>query len=286
MGADMLIDLRGHMAGHRLLTFALRPAPLQMSYLGYQYTCGFDAIDYRICDHGTDPPGLTEKFHVEKLLRLERTIWCYGPQEQVQRASVPPLERNGYFTFGVFQKPAKINGFIVELWCRILLQVPRSRLMILCPSFESAEGLKEVFGRRGVDPERIVPVLQGNRIEYLQLHNQVDLVLDTFPYAGVTTTCDALWMGVPVLTLLGPEPFERAGASLLPVCGLSQCVQDRPDRLLRCAMAIDRTNLLHSPEEFARRFEESELMNACRLARSVEVCFRSAWARAVLKLRL
>jgi protein O-GlcNAc transferase len=277
---DILIDLRGHMAGHRLLTFALKPAPIQMSYLGYQYTVGFDAIDYRICDQGTDPVGLTEQFHVEKLLRLNRTIWCYRPpEENPQRISYTPAEKNGYITFGVFQKPAKLNGFIIELWCRILEKVPRSKLMILVPSERTIEQLRSICGRRGIDSERVVPAFQGKREEYLSLYNRCDLALDTFPYAGVTTTCDALWMGCPMLTLLGPEPFQRAGASFLPYCGMDWFLAQQPAEYVQRADAASRTAgiLSRMRRELSIRLCGSAALQEDSLAVQVANGFRQAW---------
>jgi predicted O-linked N-acetylglucosamine transferase (SPINDLY family) len=278
---DILIDLRGHMAGHRLVTFAQKPAPVQMSYIGYQYTAGMKAMDYRICDPGTDPPGLTERFHVEKLARLPRTIWCYQPQEESQPASTAPAERNGHVTFGVFQKAAKLNGFMVELWSRILRDAPEARLKILCPSPRTIEHLRSMFHARQIVPERIESIYHADRSGYLNLHNQVDLALDTFPYSGVTTTCDAMWMGVPVLTLLGPEPFERAGASLMPPCGLECLLADHPKTYVEKAI-----RLAQNPQEILRlrpslreRMQSSELMNPHSLARAMELCFRNAWVQ-------
>lgn len=276
---DVLVDLRGHMAGHRLLTFALKPAPVQVSYLGYQYTVGFDAIDYRICDSGTDPDG-TERFHVERLLRLPRTIWCYGPQEVGDPSSSLPAARNGFVTFGVFQKPAKLNGFTVELWCRILLRVPRSRLMVLCPGPDTLHPLRTTFAERGVDPQRVVATYQARRDDYLRMHQDVDIALDTFPYSGITTTCDAMWMGVPVVSLLGPEPFERGGASLLPPCGLQGFVAEHPTLYEAVAVrwAEDLGALAEARRDLRERMRASPLMQARPLSQAIEHAYRAAWS--------
>jgi predicted O-linked N-acetylglucosamine transferase (SPINDLY family) len=279
---DLLIDVRGHMAGHRLVAFAEKPAPVQMSYIGYQYTTGVKAIDYRICDHGTDPPGLTEKWHVEKLVRLPHSIWCYQPQEQSQPAAAP-LEKNGFVTFGIFQKPAKLNGFVVEMWARILGRAPMAKLAVLCPGPQTLEHLRRQFQARQIDPERIRPLYKAPRQGYLELFAQADVAVDSFPYAGVTTTCDAMWMGAPVLTLLGPEPFERAGASLMPPCGLSTLMASHPLNYIELAVRLGNnpSPLASLRYDLRERMRSSELMDGQSLARAIEVCFREAWMQWV-----
>ncbi len=281
---DVLIDVRGHMAGHRLVAFAEKPAPVQMSYIGYQYTTGVRAIDYRICDHGTDPPGLTEKWHVEKLARLPHSIWCYQPQEQSQPATAP-LEKNGHVTFGIFQKPAKLNGFVVEMWSRILGRAPKARLAVLCPGPQTLEEVRRQFQARQIDPQRIRPLYKAQRQGYLELFAQADVAVDSFPYSGVTTTCDAIWMGVPVLTLLGPEPFERAGASLMPPCGLSTLMANHPLEYIELAVRLgnDPSPLASLRGDLRERMRSSELMDGQSLARAMEACFREAWAAWVAR---
>lgn len=275
---DVLIDVRGHMAGHRLVAFAQKPAPVQMSYIGYQYTTGVKAINYRICDHGTDPVGLTEKWHVEKLARLPHSIWCYQPQEQSHPAPAP-LEGNGFVTFGIFQKPAKLNAFVVEMWARILGRAPTAKLAVLSPGPQTLEHLRKQFQARQINPERIRPMYKTPRQGYLELFSQADVAIDSFPYAGVTTTCDAMWMGVPVLTLLGPEPFERAGASLMPPCGLSSLIANHPLDYIELAVRLgnDPLPLASLRRDLRERMLSSELMDGQSLARAMEVCFRNAW---------
>lgn len=276
---DILIDLRGHMARHRLLTFAMRPAPLQMSYIGYMYTVGFDAMDYRICDEYTDPVGSAESPLVEKPARLQRTICCYRPHEEITPASLQPAKNNGYVTFGVFQKPGKLNRQVLECWTQVLHGSPGSKLMILCPGEETLSQLRVRFAHGGIDPQRILPAFHTERRKYLCYFNDVDLVLDTFPYAGVTTTCDALWMGVPVLTLLGPAPYERAGAGLLASCGLTSCIASTAAEYIGLALRFARESerAFGSRRQLREKVRASDLMDADGLARGIEAVFRQAW---------
>ncbi|MEA2698820.1 MAG: protein O-GlcNAc transferase, partial [Myxococcales bacterium] len=204
---DVLIDLAGHTAHNRLGLFALRPAPVQMTYLGYPNTTGLDAIDWRITDRWADPPGLTEQWHSERLLRLPDGFLCYRPRADGPAVVAPPVDATGGITFATFNQLAKVSSRALTLWGRILDAVPGSRLLIKGPAFADAATRTAFAARLGASPlaahdvQLLPPVADEH--EHLSAYGQVDIALDTTPYGGTTTTCEALWMGVPVITLAG-----------------------------------------------------------------------------------
>jgi|HigsolmetaAR201D_1030396.scaffolds.fasta_scaffold01016_13 Predicted O-linked N-acetylglucosamine transferase, SPINDLY family len=268
---DILVDLAGHTSSNRLLVFARKPAPLQITWLGYPNTTGLDTIDYRITDSWADPLGQTEPLHSERLLRLPKTFLCYWPD------SVPPLQPpQGPFTFGCFNNLAKINEPLIDLWARILIGAPGSRLLL------KGKGLREqsirdrysrAFEERGVDSRRLafLPYLPDR--ERLMAYNQVDVALDTFPYHGTTTTCDALLMGVPVVTLAGRAHVSRVGVSLLEQSGLGEWIARTPDEYVALAVqaaergrAATRQTLLGS-----------SLTDNVAFARDMERAYREIW---------
>jgi predicted O-linked N-acetylglucosamine transferase (SPINDLY family) len=277
---DILDDLAGHMAANRLPVFARKPAPVQVSYLGYPNTTGVDAVDYRITDSMHDPPGRTEHFHSERLLRLDPCCWCYAPDPEAPDAGEPPALRSGGVTFAVLNKPAKATTPMVRAWAQILREVPRARLLVLGGAgtrLSEYETLRE----GGLPADRVELVPRVARDQYFALYRRVDVALDTFPYNGHTTTCDALWMGVPTVTLPGQTHVTRAGLSGLSAAGVADgLVADGPADYVSKAVALagDVAQLLRfraSARDLARR---SPLCDgpghAARLARA----YREAWA--------
>jgi len=280
---DILIDLSGHTSGNRLLVFARKPAPVQISYLGYPGTTGLSAIDYRLTDCFADPPGLTEHLHAEKLHRLSRTNWCFAAPEDAPPVQPPPASCRDHVTFGSFNNFAKVTDEVLQSWWTILRHVPRSRLLLKCAIFETkrvCEQVTGIFTAQGIEPGRLE--LQGwqpDHAMHLTLYNEMDIALDTFPYNGTTTTCDALWMGVPVITLAGPAHASRVGMSLMSSIGLSETIATTTVEYVGLAVALaqDQDRLKTIRLGLRDRMRRSPLMDAERFARDVEAAYRQMW---------
>ncbi|HET6149354.1 MAG TPA: FkbM family methyltransferase [Polyangia bacterium] len=227
---DILIDLAGHTAGNRMSLFAARVAPVQMTYLGYPNTTGLHTVDWRITDAWADPPGQTEALHSEELLRVAGGFLCFRPHPGSPEPGPLPALARGRVTFGSFNQAAKISPATMTLWAEILRQVPGARLCIKGPGF-SDPATRAAFERSlALSPLAGLPVelwghLPDERV-HLGAYGQIDIALDTWPYAGTTTTCEALWMGVPVVTLAGRSHASRVGASLLSRLGERSLIAD------------------------------------------------------------
>ncbi len=277
---DILVDLMGHTAGNRLLAFARRPAPVQVTYLGYPDTTGVGAIDYRITDNISDPPGMTDQFHTEKLARLPAAPWCYCPPPESQSTHRTPRDPVAPIVFGCFNIPPKISSPARQTWARILHAVPSSRLMLRCRGESGARRLIEQFAALGISADRleIRPHLQNHR-EHLDLYNQLDIVLDPFPYNGTTTTCEALYMGVPVIALAGRTHASRVGASLLTGIGLPDLIAGNLDQYVTIAtrLAGDKSRLDELHQTLRGRMQTSRLMDAGALTRDLERAYRQMW---------
>ncbi|MCC6206835.1 MAG: tetratricopeptide repeat protein, partial [Gammaproteobacteria bacterium] len=239
-GIDLLVDLSGHTSGHRLLTFARKPAPLQVTYLGYPATTGLTAMDYRLCTLDTDPPG-QEDWHSETLYRLPRTLWCYRPLTERMAGGPTPAMRNGHITFGSLNNLAKISPASLDCWARVLHAVPGSRLvMTSIPEGSIRQSLRDRFAARDVDPARIALHGKLPYAEYWRLLAEIDIALDPFPYTGTTTTCETLWMGIPVVTLAGETSVARSGLALLKSVGLEALVARDAADYVRIATGLAR----------------------------------------------
>jgi protein O-GlcNAc transferase len=280
---DILVDLSGHSAGNRLPLFARRAAPLQVTWLGYPQTTGLSAIDYRITDAVTDPAGESERFYSEKLLRLPGNFSCFAPPvEAPEVAGLPALSR-GFITFGSFNNPAKITPETVGLWAGALHGVPGSRMLVKGYSLAdqgSRDLLSGLFAAQGIGAERLE--LRGNTPSYrehLQLYGQVDIALDCFPYNGTTTTCEALWMGVPVVTMAGGTHLSRVGASLLQSVGMSRLVavdaQGFRDRAAGLARDLERLAQLRGT--LRATMAASPLTDGAGFTGKLEAAFGSIW---------
>ncbi len=279
---DILVDLSGHTKYNRLLVFARKPAPVQVTWLGYLNTTGLDAIDYRITDRHASPEGLLDAFHSERLLRLPDCQWCYQAPLECPEVRSPPSTRGGVVTFGAFSSPAKIGPRAIALWCRLLDRLPEARLLIVGLGLGSArEEYLSRFARLGVTPERIDLRDFQSFGDYLAMHEEVDVMLDTFPYTGGTTTCHALWMGVPVVSLVGNSAPSRGGASLLGAIGLDELVVDTPEQYLgtACSLAGDPERLSMLRAGMRARMSGSPLMDIARFAYHLEQAYRSMWRR-------
>ena len=275
---DILIDVSGHTGGIRLLLFARKPAPVQLSYLGYLNTSGLPAIDYRISDAWADPPGLSDRAHTERLLRLPQVLWCYQPPADAPVVCAPPALQRGYVTFASFNHIAKLNPRVLELWAQLLRKVPGSRLLVLAvPDEAAAARIRATMA--GIDPDRIDTLPRLARADYWQQFAGVDVALDPFPYSGGATTCDTLWMGVPVVTLAGDYGFSRSGVTILANTGMHRLIAGSAEEYLRCArgLADDLEELHRLRLSLRQRMLASPLLDAAAYVKALEAGYRQIW---------
>ncbi|MBL8865872.1 MAG: hypothetical protein JNK93_09960, partial [Planctomycetia bacterium] len=223
-------------AGNRLFALTRRPAPIQCLLFGYPNTTGIAAIDYRITDAVSDPPGETEAFNVEKLLRLEGLAWAYQPPADAPPVTPLPSLAGQPFTFGCLNNAAKISDACVRAWAKLVAAVPSAKLILLAgQSTEGAAILKERFAVAGLPPDRLELVMRLPRRDYFEAYSRCDLALDPFPYNGGVTTGDALWMGVPVLAVAGRSYVSRQGVAVLTHVGLPEFAAESPEQLVELA---------------------------------------------------
>ena len=214
---DILVDLAGHTRWSRPLVFARKPAPVQVTMIGCMQTTGLKAIDYRITDAELDPPGLTEAYNSEALIRMKCGAVCFKPEPDSPEVKPLPVTESGVFTFGSYNNLAKITPDVLDLWSEVLRRVPSSRMLLVA---DSADYLLNNLELRGISRARIEVLPRMLEREYLESHHRVDLILDTFPFNGLTVSVNALWMGVPCVTLRGNTSASRAGSLLLNRLGL------------------------------------------------------------------
>lgn len=280
-GIHVALDLAGHSAANRLPVFAVKPAPVQLSYLGYPATTGMDCFEGRIVDTHTDPPGF-EAHGSEDLLRLDRVFLAYTPPQDAPEPGPVPSDQHGFITFGSFNNLAKVNDHVVALWAKILHGCPGSRLLLksqaLADSWVRA-GLGRRFEALGIATDRLD--LRGWCIEGSPLgpYRDMDIALDPFPYAGTTTTCEALWMGVPVVTLAGARHSGRVSVSLLKAVGLGELVATDEKGYLHMALdlAADAPRRAQLRGALRPRLAASSLCDGAGLAREFESIFRRLW---------
>lgn len=238
---DILIELAGHTANNRLDVAALKPAPVQFTYIGYNNTTGLGAVDYRITDGIVDPVDTKQQF-VEELVRLPGCFLCYTPPAVIPDVGPLPASRTGCVTFGSFSCLAKIGAPCVALWARVLREVPGSRILLKNKGFYSRETqakFLQQFERHGIAANRFkLLALAPTSFEHLSIYNEVDIALDTFPYANTTTTCETLLMGVPPITMTGVTHGSRVGKTLLTNVGLENFVADSQDEFVRKAKEL------------------------------------------------
>ncbi len=274
---DVLVDLVMHSGGSRLGMFARKPAPLQVTWLAYPGSTGLTRMDYRFTDPVLDPPGETDHLYTEKSIRLE-TFWCYGPPANSPAVGPLPADTNGHINFGCLNNFSKVNGAVLELWREILAAVPKSRLVLVLPKGKVMDRVRE---KLAVAPNRLVCLPRISIAQYLDYYNSVDLALDPFPFTGGITTLDALWMGVPVVTLPGPIVVSRGSLSIFSNMGLTElAVKNKSDYVaLAVALARDQDRLRQLRAELRERLERSVLMDSARFARQVELAYRAMWQK-------
>jgi protein O-GlcNAc transferase len=283
---DILIDLSLHTAANRLLIFAHRPAPMQVSFAGYPGGTGLSTISWRISDPYLDPPG-SDGGYVEKTHRLPDSFWCYDPQAmqwEPDGGTAPevqplPAVHNGYVTFGCLNTFAKINQDVLDLWGRALAGVDYSHLLVMAPPGDCRRRVLETLARQGVKAERAEFTTYQPRREYLKQFSRIDIALDTFPYNGHTASLDAMWMGVPVISLIGRTVVGRAGLSQLSNLGLSELAVHNGEQFILLAkrLVADLPRLAELRQTLRQRMLASPLTDGKRFTRNVEAAFRTIW---------
>ncbi len=284
-GIDILVDLAGHTASNRLMSFAERPAPVQVTWLGYGGTTGMSAMDYRITDAIADPEGVADAVHSEKLVRLPNAFLCYQPPGDAPEIGPSPAAEAGHVTFASFNSLAKVTPEAASNWARVLEAVPGSRLVIKGSPFTNADirlRFVQHFAAEGIGEDRLELLAQlPSRQDYMAIYNRVDIVLDSFPYNGGTTTCEALWMGVPVVTLRGDRSVSRMAAGMLAQVGLSDLAADSEADYVAIAarLAGDADRLAELRAGLRPRMADSPLCDAAAFARDMEAAYRGMWRR-------
>ena len=278
-GIDILVDLTMHMSNNRPFVFARKPAPVQAAWLAYPGTTGLAAMDYRLTDPYLDPPGEHDDWYSETSIRLRDTFWCYDPLTSEPRPGPLPALANGHVTFGSLNNFCKVTPAVLDLWARVLTALPDSRLLLLAQPGSHRQRVLDRLRSGGVDPERVEFAPFRPRLEYLALHQRVDLGLDTFPYNGHTTSLDAFWMGVPVVTRLGDTVVGRAGWSQLCNLDLRELAATTDENFVQIATALarDLPRLAALRSGLRARMEASPLMDGARFARSMEAAYRQMW---------
>ncbi|HEX4792598.1 MAG TPA: tetratricopeptide repeat protein [Humisphaera sp.] len=279
-GIDILVDLTMHTDGSRLLTFACKPAPVQVTYLAYCGTTGLGAMDYRLTDPYLDPMDAPTPHYGEKSIHLPRSYWCYPAPEEAGEVSPLPAARNGYVTFGCLNSYYKVTPPIWSAWYEILRATPASRLILYCPEGSHRQKIVERFVQSGLEAERLQFVGRALPAQYFQHYRRIDIALDPYPHGGGTTTCDALWMGVPVISLAGEISVSRSGLSILSNVGLAELVARRPEEYVQIAARLtgDLRRLADLRAKLRQRMLQSPLMDGPGFARDVEGAFRKMWA--------
>jgi protein O-GlcNAc transferase len=278
---DILVDLTGHTTRPRLRVFALRPAPVQATYLGYPGTTGLPAIDYRITDAVADPPGEPE-VHTERLLRLPGCFCCYAPPASAPAVNPSPALAAGQVTFGSLHNLAKLNDAVLDLWCEVLRAVPSAHLLIARDTLTGQT--KEMFARkfrdRGIAPERLeLRRVWGSPGNHLRHYADIDISLDAFPWSGHTTACESLWMGAPVVTLYGNRHAGRMAASILTAVGLTDLVARTPAEYVERAvrLATEPKTLAALRARLRDQMRRSPLCDGPAFTRTLEQAYRQMW---------
>lgn len=280
---DILVDLGGHTNDNRLTVLAYKPAPVQVEYLGYFETTGMEQIDYFLTDELISPPQ-SQRFHTEKLACLPDGFLCYRPPDCAPPVAPLPAAQNGHLTFGVFGNNRKFNPFVLSLWAQVLKNCENSRLLLMFQGGQDRQ-LKEhylgQFGRLAIARNRVE--IRGRKplAEYLKTYGEVDLMLDTYPYNGGTTTCDALWMGVPVVSLVGEHHMSRVGLSILSNLGMGLFATPTADKFLARIASVSGNieSLAKIRASLRQRMAVSGLCDAGAFAKKVEAAYRQMWRK-------
>ena len=286
-GIDILVDLAGHTPENRLMVFARKPAPVQVTWLGYPNTTGLTMMDYRITDAFADPVDETDELHTEKLARLPECFSCFEPPRESPPVGPLPSPSAGHITFGSFNNALKITPQVIALWSNILQRVQNSRLVLKYQGLDApfmSGLLREQFSKHGIAPDRLDILGKDlSQVDHMNRYNQIDIGLDPFPYNGTTTTCDALWMGVPVVVLAGNTHVSRVGVSQMQNLGLPELIaRDEDDYVqIACRLAGDLEKLAALRGGLRTRMIESPLTNVARFTRNLEAAYQDMWRNHV-----
>ncbi len=278
---DILLDLSGHTANGRLPALARKPAPLQVGWIGYPGTTGLQAMDYSFKNHWVAPVGMLDDQYLEKLIRMPAHT-AYEPHPQAPEVNALPAFAKGYVTFGSFNRVIKISKRAIDLWAKVLHAVPASRMLLGSVSGDQVEEkLRADFSALGIDPDRLIFRPQVDMKAYLAMHGEIDILLDTVPYCGSTTTRHALWMGVPLVTLSGPRPAQRQGAGALGPIGLQNWIAQTPGEFVAIAEAaaanLPELALLRSA--LRGKMIDSEFNQPKLAAQCIAAALRFIWKR-------
>lgn len=278
-GIDVLVDLAGHTAGNRLLALAYKPAPVQVTMLGYMNTSGMKDIDYRVSDNVACPPNM-EAYFSERILHMPDSQWCYEPDENMPDCVPAPCMSNNEFVFGAFHNTAKMNDTVLAAWCEILRRVPQGKLLTVAWGKEACQRLRTRFSEAGIADKRLVILEPKPYAHYLRYYQLADLTLDTFPYAGGTVSCESLWMGVPFISYAAPTPAGGGGASILAAAGLKQLIANSIEEYIELAvtLATDKDRLVAIRADLRQRTAASALADGIRYTRALESHFAAAVA--------
>jgi predicted O-linked N-acetylglucosamine transferase (SPINDLY family) len=276
---DILVDLSAHGANNRLPVFARKPAPVQVTYLAYPSTTGMETIDYRITDPYLDPPGAYEAFYTEKTVRLPETYWCYAAGAETPQVNALPALSSGHVTFGCLNTFRKVSIATQRIWAALLKRMEGARLLLHAKEGAHRQRFADLLAGEGIDPARVEFISQLPLKAYFETYHRIDVGLDPFPYTGGTTTCDALYMGVPVVSLVGDRAVYRGGLSLLSNVGLPELVATTTEQYLTIAerLASDLEALANLRATLRPRMQRSPLMDAAGLARHIEQAYRQMW---------
>ena len=276
---DILVDLTMHMAGGRPMLFARKPAPVQIAWLAYPGTTGLAAIDHRLTDFWLDPPELGDACYAETSIRLPDTFWCYDPLLTGLLPNPLPALRAGYVTFGCLNNFCKVSDDTLERWGRIMARLANSRLILLAAVGQHRQLVYDLLGQYGISANRIEFVSYRPRQEYLQTYQRIDLCLDTLPYNGHTTSLDAYWMGVPVVTQVGATVVGRAGWSQLNNLGLPELAAFDEEAFVEIAVSLasDLPRLSQLRKTLRGRLQASPLMDGKRFAGAIESVYWQTW---------
>ena len=281
-GIDILVDLMMHVATNRLMTFALKPAPVQVTYLAYPGSTGLETMDYRLSDPHLDPIGdEVEAKYVENTIRLPATFWCYLEPEEAPPVGPLPADAGGGVTFGALNNDNKFNDHVASAWGKVLAEVPGSRLVLFAQERERRERVAGLLMRHGVEAARVRYVGWQRLEDYFAEYNSIDIALDTFPYPGGTTTIDALYMGVPVVSVGGKTPLSRSGVSILTNVGLESLIVSDVDQYVKRAVGLARNpgEVRELRSTLRDRLRRSKVMDGASFARDMEDAYRVMWRK-------
>jgi predicted O-linked N-acetylglucosamine transferase (SPINDLY family) len=276
---DILVDLTLHMSGNRLGVFARKPAPVQVTWAGYPGTTGLSSIDFRLTDPHLDPPGETDAFYSERSIRLPHSFWCYRPSDKAPEVNSLPALSAGYITFGCLNNFSKVTTAALDLWCEVLHAVAESKMVLLSTTGSVRTETAAHFARQAIDPTRLLLADRGGG--YFREYHRIDICLDPLPYTGHSTTLDALWMGVPVITLRGDTSLARGSVTGLSNTGLTDLIAETREQYISIAdrLANDPPRLARMRSELRSKMRSSPLCDEAEFTANFESALKEMWRR-------